>query len=288
MLGLPLFPFRKDKQDLTGRVALITGSAGALGSEAARRLAARGVRLALADLNSDAVDTLAADLTRSGAEAVAFSGDVLDDAQLHELTAAVIDTFGRVDVFVSSAGVEINAAFHTVSTREIDTQLGLHLRSPMLMVRDLLPGMLERNSGHIIVVSSMSGKIPLPVKAPYAAAKAGSIAFCHSLRRELDDTDVAVSVIAPGVVTGGGQAHRALEGSAVRVPRSLGTVSIGEVATVIDDVLDSRAPEVAVQATPPFLLNALQSAAPDVTDHILKASGIGDFWRAVAREQGRT
>uniref|UniRef100_UPI003F588B1F SDR family NAD(P)-dependent oxidoreductase n=1 Tax=Mycolicibacterium obuense TaxID=1807 RepID=UPI003F588B1F len=173
--------------------------------------------------------------------------------------------------------------FHPVDL----TQLGLHLRSPMLLTRNVLPGMLERDRGHIVVISSMSGKIPLQVKAPYAAAKAGSIAFCHSLRRELAKTNVAVSVITPGVVSGQGQAARALAGTTVRVPKSLGSVTVDEVATAVVATLDNRAAEVAVQPRFPLLLNALQAAAPAVADRVLAASGIGDFWAAVARQDGR-
>lgn len=278
---------RRVSTAIDGAVVLITGAAGALGSTVARQLARRGAVLALADLDEVGARALADELTAKGARAQSFGCDVLDDNALAELVDQIQATLGPVDILISSAGVEINAAFHTVSVDEIDTQLGLHLRSPMLLTRNVLPGMLERDRGHIVVISSMSGKIPLQVKAPYAAAKAGSIAFCHSLRRELAKTNVAVSVITPGVVSGQGQAARALAGTTVRVPKSLGSVTVDEVATAVVATLDNRAAEVAVQPRFPLLLNALQAAAPAVADRVLAASGIGDFWAAVARQDGR-
>lgn len=278
---------RRVSTAIDGAVVLITGAAGALGSTVARQLARRGAVLALADLDEVGARALADELTAKGVRAQSFGCDVLDDNALAELVDQIQATLGPVDILISSAGVEINAAFHTVTVDEIDTQLGLHLRSPMLLTRNVLPGMLERDRGHIVVISSMSGKIPLQVKAPYAAAKAGSIAFCHSLRRELAKTNVAVSVITPGVVSGQGQAARALAGTTVRVPKSLGSVTVDEVATAVVATLDNRAADVAVQPRFPLLLNALQAAAPAVADRVLADSGIGDFWAAVARQDGR-
>ncbi|MGW4369736.1 SDR family NAD(P)-dependent oxidoreductase [Nocardia takedensis] len=270
-----------------GAVTVIAGAAGALGSAIATRLASPQAVLALVDIDRAALNALAETLRATGAWVEVFACDLLDDTELAHTFADIEQRLGSPETLISCAGVEINAAFHTISPDEIDIQLGLHLRSPMLMVHHALPPMLTRDRGRILIVSSMCGKVPLPVKAPYAAAKAGAIAFGHSLRRELLDTGITVSVITPGVVSGAGQAHRALTGTTVQVPKTLGMVSVAEVADAVLDALATGRAERAVQGRGAALISALQAAAPTLVDRLLARTGIGEFWRAVAREHGR-
>lgn len=273
--------------DLNGKTVLITGGGGALGSTTATRLARLGARIAVADLDGDAAERVAAILVEAGSDAAAFTVDMLDDNSIDQLLDDVKDHFGAIDVLVSAAGIEVNADFRTVSLRELDTQLGLHLRSPLVLISKLLPTLLAADSGHVVIVSSMSGKLPLAAKAPYAAAKAGSIAFSHALRRELAETGVRVSVIAPAMVSGAGQAHRALEGTTVDIPRTMRLVTQDDVADGIVHALATGKGEVTVSATSPALINGLQAAAPGLVDRILRLTGMGEVMRNIAREHGR-
>jgi short-subunit dehydrogenase len=277
---------RTPTANLRGATVLITGAAGALGTATARELARRGVKLALADRDAAGLDRLAGELRAQGTTVATFPVDMLDDAQLAALPDQVERDLSPVDIFISGAGLEINACLHTVTTEEIDVQLGLHLRSPMLLSAALVPRMRERGRGHIMIISSMSGKIPQPAKAPYAAAKAGSIAFTHALRRELAGTGVTASVVAPGVVTGAGQAHRAMEGSSAD-PTKVGGVTVEQCVEAILDALTHRRAEITVTGKPTGALSALQAAWPSAADWVLKRTGVGDFWLNVAKENGR-
>lgn len=265
--------------NLEGRTVLLTGAAGALGTATASVLAEAGARLALSDLPGEALEQAA---ERVGG--VALPCDVLDDEQLQALPDRVD---GGPDVVISSAGIEFNARFHEVDASDLDRQLAIHLRAPMLLIRAALPGMLARGHGHVVVVSSLNGKIPFPRKVPYAAAKAGSIAMVHALRRDYRDEPVDFSVVMPALVTGGGQAARAMTQAGVDVPRLAPTATAEQCAQAIRDAIVHNRAEVAVSSTPNAPLAALQWAFPRAADRLLEATGMPDFWRRVG-DRGRS
>jgi short-subunit dehydrogenase len=267
---------------------LVTGAGGALGEALARAFAAEDASLLLSDLDEAALRRLAATLEPDGEVAIR-AADLLDDAELDALVEAVEGELGPVDVFVSNAGIETNDRFVALRGDEIDAQLGIHLRAPMLLTRALLPGMIRRGRGHVVIVSSLNGKLPFPRKAPYAAAKAGSIAFVHALRRDLRGEPVGVSVICPALVRGAGQAERAIESSGARPPRQAGTCTPEQCArAAVRAVKEGRA-EVAVSERPTAPLAALQWGFPRIADYALELTGMPRFWRQVAaRESERT
>lgn len=272
--------------DLDGAVVLITGAAGALGAETTRRLAMRGARLAMADRDAAGLERLVAELAASKATAVPYAFDALNDDELLALPARVEADLGPVDVFVSSAGVEYNAGLHTTSVAEIDLQLGLHLRGPMLLTAALIPGMRERGRGHIVIISSLSGKLYLPAKSVYAAAKSGSLAFTHALRRELRGTGVTASVVAPSVVTGAGQAHRAMEGTDVD-PAKLSGVTVAQCADAVLDALDDQRSEVMVTSGITAIVTGAQTVYPPLADLIVRIGNFDRFGIAAAEKDGR-
>lgn len=236
----------------SGEVVLIAGAAGGLGAAVAQRLAARGAVLVLVDPDLSHLTDLAAKLNAAGSPVYALCADIREDAAIDELVDHVENEIGPIDVFISSAELRTNAAFRTVTTQEIDSQIGLHLRSPIMLARKVLPGMLSRDRGHIVLVSATTADIQLPDKATYAAAKAGSIAFCRSLRRELAKTDVAVSVLTPRIVP--------RHGTSIAVRQFLGNATTDEVANEVVKVLDRRA-GVGVQQRLRLQQDALREAA---------------------------
>ncbi|MQA55435.1 SDR family NAD(P)-dependent oxidoreductase [Pseudomonas piscis] len=271
---------------LKGAVVLITGAAGALGGDVALRLASRGAKLALADRDEAGLDRLINDCALHKVVARKFVVDLLDSEQLLALPDRVEQTLGPIDVFVSSAGIEINACLHTISPQEIDVQLGINLRGPMVLTSKIVPGMRARKRGHVVIISSMSGKVFLPAKSVYAAAKAGSLAFAHALRRELVGTGVTTSVIAPSVVMGAGQAHRAMLGTALD-PKKLGAVTIEQCTNAVLDALDRQLSEVTVTGRPSGILTAVQAVWPGLADLIIRMSGVDQFGLVTAEKNGR-
>lgn len=268
--------------DLRGANVLLTGAAGALGTATARLFAQAGANLGLSDRDPEALAQTAKMARDHGVRVAALECDVLDDEQLRALASRAEADLGPLDVIVSSAGIEFNAFFEGVSFAELDRQLAIHLRSPMLLIHSALPGMLERGRGHVVVVSSLNGKVPFPCKVPYSAAKAGSIAMVHALRREYQDRPIGFSVVMPALVTGGGQAARAMESSGIAPPKGAPVATAEQCAEAIRDAILHNRAETAVSSRPTAVIAALQWSLPTIADRLLERSGMPDFWRRVA------
>jgi NAD(P)-dependent dehydrogenase (short-subunit alcohol dehydrogenase family) len=268
--------------DLRGKNVLVTGAAGALGTATVRLFAEAGANLALSDRDSEALARTVEIASAFGVRVTAIECDVLDDDQLGALVSRAEAELGPLDVVISSAGIEFNACFEDVSFVELDRQLAIHLRSPMQLIHSALPGMLDRGRGHVVVVSSLNGKVPFPCKVPYSAAKAGSIAMVHALRREYHDRPVGFSVVMPALVTGDGQAARAMASSGIEPPKGAPTATAEQCAEAIRDAILENRPEVAVSSRSTKLIAALQWSLPGVADGLLERSGMPDFWRKVA------
>ena len=268
--------------DLQGAGVLLTGSSGALGEPLADMLAARGARLFLSDLDGEALKRQATRLRDGGASVEVRAADLLDDCQLDSLIEEACRHLRHVDVLIVGAGVESNARFDRLERHEIEAQLGIHLRVPMLLAHALIPSMIARGRGHVVVVSSLNGKLPFPGKAPYAAAKAGSIAFVHALRRDLRDQPVDFTVVCPALVRGGGQAERAIEESGIEPPSRAGSCTPEECADATVEAIVQGKAEVAVSPKPTAPLAALQWSYPQLADRALELTGMPDFWRRVA------
>jgi short-subunit dehydrogenase len=261
---------------------LLTGAAGALGTATTRLFAQSGANLALIDRDKSALEKAAGAAAKHGVRVAALECDILDDDQVVAVVDRAQSELGPLDVVISSAGIEFNARFGSVPFEELDRQLAIHLRSPMHLIHATLPGMLERGRGHVVVVSSLNGKVPFPGKVPYAAAKAGSIAMVHALRREYHDRPVGFSVVMPALVTGGGQAARAMASSGVKPPSRAPTATAEQCAEAIRSaIVDNRA-EVAVSSRSTALIAALQWSVPTVADRLLERSGMSEFWRRVS------
>ncbi len=268
--------------DLRGANVLLTGAAGALGTATARLFAQAGAHLALSDRDAHPLRRTAEMASEFGARVAALECDVLDDDQLGGLVSRAEAELGPLDVIVSSAGIEFNAYFDAVPFAELDRQLAIHLRSPMALIHSAIPGMLERGRGHVVVVSSLNGKVPFPCKVPYSAAKAGSIAMVHALRREYRDRGIGFSVVMPALVTGDGQAARAMASSGITPPNGAPVATAEQCAEAIRDAVLQNRPESAVSSRPTALIAALQWSLPTVADRLLERSGMPDFWRKVA------
>lgn len=184
------------------KTALITGagSAGGIGMATARALAAQGHRLVIA-ATSGRIEARAAELVAEGAMVRTFQGDLTDAGQVDRLA----DLAGPVDVLVNNAGmtsISEPAAvrpFVDLTIEEWRRQIDVSLTSAVLVTRAVLPGMLARGWGRIIMMSSVTGPVvAIPGAAPYAAAKAGMMGLTRTLALEVAARGVTVNAVAPG------------------------------------------------------------------------------------------
>jgi 2-dehydro-3-deoxy-L-rhamnonate dehydrogenase (NAD+) len=174
--------------DFAGRTALVTGGASGIGAATAARLRASGAEVAVFD--------------REPVEGyVSVTGDISSSADVNAAVAQVERDLGRIDVLVNSAGVP-GESLRTVDVSDEEWQrvFGINANGSFYMCRAVLPGMVERGYGRIVLVASIAGKEGNPMAAAYSASKAAVIAMTKSIGKDVAGTGVLVNCIAPAVI----------------------------------------------------------------------------------------
>ena len=188
-------------EELAGKVALITGSAGGIGLGIARACAQAGMKIVLSDIDQAELRQSAAELTRGGASVMRLRLDVTDRADWQHAAERVPSTMGPVQLLVNNAGVStLGMKFDEISPALWDRVIGINLTGVYNGVHYFLAGMRAAGGGHIVNTSSMGGLIGSPALAPYSAAKFGVVGLSESLRAELAASGIGVSVLCPGGV----------------------------------------------------------------------------------------
>jgi short-subunit dehydrogenase len=245
---------------LSGATALVTGATGGLGQAIAAALAERGARLIVSGRREEELNALAG---RLGGRAVvadlAVRGDV--DRLAHEAAEA--------DVVVANAALPASGLLDDFTRGEIDRMLEINLRAPIVLAKDLAPGMVQRGRGQLVFISSLSGKAASPSSSMYSATKFGLRGFALSLRQDLAASNVGVSVVAPGFIRDAGMFHEA----GVRLPPGTGTRRPEDVAAAVVRVIDEDRAELDV--APPALRvgAAFASLAPGLAARASRRMG---------------
>src|ERR1700755_3258138 len=184
--------------EIAGRTALLTGATGGLGRAIARGLAGAGATLVLSGRRED--DLLARAESLPGDDHRVIVADLAEDGEAEKLAAAA----EGVDILVANAGLPGTGRLPEFSAEEVKRALRVNLEAPMLLARALYPGMLERRAGHLVFVSSLSGKSASPRTSVYNATKFGLRGFALGLRSDLAPRGIGVSLVSPGFVRDAG------------------------------------------------------------------------------------
>jgi len=185
---------------LTNKVALVTGAASGIGKEIARVFARAGAKVVIADLNKVGADATAAEL---GAKkrAIGIAMDVTSEAQVEAGIGKTIDAFGRLDVLVSNAGIQIVAPVDQFDFAKWKQMLAIHLDGAFLTTRAALRQMYKQGKGgSIIYMGSVHSKEASLLKAPYVTAKHGLIGLAKVVAKEGAKHGVRANVVCPGFV----------------------------------------------------------------------------------------
>ena len=184
-------------QDLTGKVAAITGAASGIGLECARHLVAAGVRVALVDRNQDALKAVCEDL---GPQAFPVVVDLMDPQSVAGMMPQILDKAGQLDIFHANAGSYVGGEVVDGDPDAWDRMLNLNINAAFRSIHAVLPHMVERKTGDVVVTSSIAGLVPVVWEPIYTASKHAIQAFVHTLRRQVAKHGLRVGAVAPGPV----------------------------------------------------------------------------------------
>jgi 3-hydroxybutyrate dehydrogenase len=185
---------------LKDKVAVVTGAASGIGKEIARTFSLAGANVAIADLDLAGAKAVAASLHGDGRQAMAVAMDVTDEVQVDSGMAAVVDTYGRIDILVSNAGVQIVAPIDQFDFADWKRLLAIHLDGAFLTTRAVLKHMYKQGGGSIIYMGSVHSKEASILKAPYVTAKHGLIGLAKVVAKEGAAHGVRANTICPGFV----------------------------------------------------------------------------------------
>ena len=244
---------------LSGNV-LVTGATGGIGHAISRAFAARGAKLVLTGRRAEVLEPLATEL---GARTIAC--DLGRQVDVERLIAEV----GDVDVFVANAALPASGHITELSQAQIDAMLEVNLRAPIAIARALMPAMVERRRGHLVFVSSLSGKVASPVSSIYSATKFGLRGFALGAREDLRADHVGVSVVLPGFISDAGM----FADADMTLPRGVGTRTPEQVASAIIDAVERNRAEVTVAPLPMRIATAFGSIAPAAAARLARLGG---------------
>lgn len=247
--------------ELAGRTALLTGATGGLGRAIATALAERGATLVLSSRKPEALEQLAAELP--GEDHRTVPADLGEPGAAERLAAAADD----VEVLIANAGLPATGRLPQFSAEEMTRALRVNLEAPMLLARALEPGMVERGAGHMVFISSLSGKSATPLSSVYNATKFGLRGFALGLRADLDPVGIGVSLVSPGTIR---EAGMYADSGADPIP-GLGTGSPQQVAGAVVSAIERNRTEVTVAPVQQRLLAHFALASPGIAVKI--ASG---------------
>lgn len=183
------------------RVVLITGAAGGIGRESARRFALEGAKLSLVDLSGDGLEEAVSELGPNGTSVITVTADVSREDHVQEYVKKTRDKFGTIDVFVNNAGIEGKVQPIVQTTEEnLSIVLGVNVKGVLLGMKHVIPVMMEKKHGSIINTASVAGFIGSPGMASYVASKHAVIGLTKTAALECAQAGIRVNAVCPSPV----------------------------------------------------------------------------------------
>jgi short-subunit dehydrogenase len=245
---------------LSGKTVLLTGATGGIGHAIARQLHGAGARLILTGRRTEVLEPLTREL---GAQSLAV--DLADRDAVDRLARECAD----VDVLIANAALPASGPLTTFSQEEIDRALDVNLRAPVVLARVLAERMAARRSGHLVLVSSLSGKTGTSGTSIYSATKFGLRGFGQGLREDMRPFGVGVSVVFPGFISDAGM----FADAGVELPRGVGTSTPEDVAGAVASAIERNRGEIDVAPLAMRLGSAFSGLAPATSAWVARRAG---------------
>jgi 3-oxoacyl-[acyl-carrier protein] reductase len=231
---------------LSGQAAVVTGAGRGIGAAIARKLAELGAVVVLCGRTRKLLASTAEAISRAGGASEVAECDVMDLASVEGLAGRVERSFGRLDILVNNAGVGgFGGPLHQMPPDSWDKVLNTNLRGVYYCIRSFAPLMMRARGGHIVNISSLAGKNPLPNGAAYAASKWGLNGLSYSVAEELRGYSIRVSVVCPGSVATALSPHTGKDPGKMLQPEDVAHV----VAMLVTQAPQSFASEVLLRPT---------------------------------------
>lgn len=189
--------------NLSGKVAIVTGSGQGIGREIALTLSNMGANIAITDINAASAQAVAAEISATNVKSISVVGDVSTQEDVANFVDQTLSSFGRIDVLVNNAGITRDTLLLRMSASDWDQVMAINLKGAFLCTQAVLRHMLRQREGRIINIASVVGLIGNAGQANYAAAKAGLIGLTKSTAREGASRGVTANAIAPGFIDTG-------------------------------------------------------------------------------------
>ncbi len=251
--------------ELDGKRVLLSGATGGLGRAIAEALASRGAALVLSSRKTEALAELAASLPGDGHTTV--TADLAEPGAAEEL----VDAAGEIDVLVANAGLPGTGKVEAYSDVELGRLLRVNLEAPIRMTHRLIGDWQRRGSGHLVFMSSLSGKAVSPSSSLYSATKFGLRGFALGLREDLHKQGIGVSLVSPGFVREAGMFHE----SGAKPVAGLGTTSPKQVADAVVKAIERNRHEIDVAPPLQRVLANFAHRRPEIAGKIAYRRGPG-------------
>ncbi len=185
---------------LQGNVAVITGASSGIGRSIAIELSKAGARVVLASRNEEGLNAVAEEIRGQGGEALVLRTDVTRDEDVNRLIQLTLDTWGRIDILVANSGRYVRGSIEELTQADFQRAMDVNFFGSLRPILRVMPHMLRRGSGSIVLMNSLDGRWGLPTDAPYAASKFALRGLGNVLRQDLHGTGVEVMSVFPGRV----------------------------------------------------------------------------------------
>jgi short-subunit dehydrogenase len=224
--------------DLDGKRVLLSGATGGIGQAIAEQLASRGAGLILSSRRQPELEKLAGSLPGEAGRHQVITADLAEPGAAEKLIAEA----GEVDGLVANAALPASGKLDDFSSDEIQRAIRVNFESPILMARAITPQLAKKGEGHLVFISSLSGKVGSPRAALYSSTKFGLRGFAFGLREDMRSHGVGVSIVSPGFVRGAGMWADA----EVDPPPMIGTTTPAKVARAVARAIERNRNEITV------------------------------------------
>jgi len=214
--------------DFKNKIVVITGASSGIGRETAIQFAKKGAQIILVARRKQKLEELEKELQKFNVSTMVCQCDVSDKSQVKEMSQTVLEKFDSVDILVNNAGFAIYGSVSNLTIDDIESQMATNYFGMIYCIKNFLPSMLKKKSGHIVNVASVAASFGLPGIASYCASKFAMLGFSEGLKHELKDTGVGITVVSPIMVRTDFFDHPSFEKMPKYSPTSLSSKTVAK------------------------------------------------------------